>query len=98
MDEVNYSDSGKWPLAADGFEAHSMAKLVPDSDSQDPADWVSSIQVGGTPGAADFPDPNAPSTITQPISLSSTWKYQSSGTDLGTSWRSPSYSDSTWSS
>jgi autotransporter-associated beta strand protein len=97
MDEVNYSDSGKWPLAADGSGA-SMAKRIPDSDSQDPASWVSSIQVGGTPGARNFPDPNAPPVVTQPISAGATWKFESSGSDLGPSWTNPNYSDSAWSS
>ena len=95
IDEVSYSNTGKWPLAADGSGA-SMAKRVPDSDSQDPASWVSSIQVGGTPGLRNFSDPNTPATVTQPISSGTAWKYEASGTNLGTSWRSPGYSDSGW--
>lgn len=38
VDSVRYSDSGDWPVAADGM-GHSLEKIRPDAISDDPASW-----------------------------------------------------------
>ncbi len=55
MDEAEYGDSAPWPDAADGSGA-TLAKRVPASPSSPPENWRASAQVGGTPGAVNFPE------------------------------------------
>ena len=56
MDEMQYQDGGKWPAAPDGSGA-TLAKRDPDSASDAPGNWTSSVLAGGTPGARNFPAP-----------------------------------------
>src|SRR5580765_4765534 len=42
MDSLDYRDGGKWPLAADGSGA-TLAKRDPDSTSEEPEHWTSSV-------------------------------------------------------
>lgn len=39
---------------------------------------------------------NVTSEIVQLLDMTNTWRYDNSGSDLGTGWREPAYSDSTW--
>ncbi len=55
MDELEYGDSSPWPTAADGSGA-SLSKRLPGSPSSPAENWRASVQVGGTPGAANFPE------------------------------------------
>ncbi len=57
MDELEYSDSGAWPVAPDG-SGFTLAKIDPQSGNA-PANWAWSLQANGTPGAANFPAPPA---------------------------------------
>ncbi len=59
MDLVNYEDTGRWPIAADGSGA-SLAKLDPNTASGPVAAWAASRTVGGTPGAVNFPSADDP--------------------------------------
>jgi hypothetical protein len=91
MDEVDYSDSGSWPVAADGSGV-SLTKRNEDFSSPDAAHWTISAQTGGTPGAANFPPPPPPVTASL-ITLRSPWKYNNIGTDPGASWKDEAYDD-----
>jgi hypothetical protein len=53
MDEVDYGDGGRWPVAPDGSGV-TLAKFDPDTGSADPDNWTFSEQIGGTPGALNF--------------------------------------------
>ena len=55
MDELDYRDSGRWPIEADGAGA-TLAKRKPYSSSNQSGNWTHSSQVGGTPGTSNFPD------------------------------------------
>jgi|GEM_PF-3384881 len=55
MDGLEYGDSGAWPVAADGLGA-SLAKRVAASPSSPSENWRASHQVGGKPGAVNFPE------------------------------------------
>jgi hypothetical protein len=48
-------------------------------------------------GRPTLPQPAVTQTTT-PVVFTSTWKYDQSGTDLGTGWRQPGYSDAAWAS
>jgi hypothetical protein len=94
MDRFEYRDQGKWPVAPDGSGA-TLAKRNPDSTSADPEHWASSVVVDGTPGTRNFPA--AQTASPRPlIPLSALWRFEASGTDLGTAWRQQGYDDSGW--
>ena len=53
VDEVTYGVSGDWPTTPDGT-GPTLAKRAVSFASNTAASWVASLQVGGTPGAANF--------------------------------------------
>ncbi|HEX2751474.1 MAG TPA: LamG-like jellyroll fold domain-containing protein, partial [Verrucomicrobiales bacterium] len=80
MDEVDYGTGGKWPAGADGA-GPSLTKTNPNAASSEAANWTTSWQKGGTPGSANFPDPNAP--FVPPAGLISFWRMnEGSGTTI----------------
>src|SRR5881628_1815166 len=95
VDEVNYGVDGDWPVAPDGSGV-SLAKLDPETASGPAENWASSEQVGGTPGAENFPFLNGTAPGTRLLPIDTAWKYNDSGTDLGTAWRNAGYDDSSW--
>jgi hypothetical protein len=56
MDELDFGDDGRWPAAADGSGA-TLAKRRPYTANKPPENWAVSEQLGGTPGAVNFPAP-----------------------------------------
>ena len=95
MDAVDFGDGGSWPVGPDGSGA-TLAKRDPQSGSSPSVNWISSAQIGGTPGAENFPVFDATPDHSTLIHLDSTWRYDDSGTDLGTGWRNPSFNDTSW--
>ncbi len=95
MDSVNYGVEGDWPSGPDGAGV-SLAKRDPDLGSASPESWRMSAQIGGTPGQPNFPVTTPTSAATTLVALSQVWKYDQSGTDLGTAWRQPGYGDGAW--
>ncbi|RIK76533.1 MAG: hypothetical protein DCC68_19155 [Planctomycetota bacterium] len=90
LDRIDYHDEGAWPAGADGSGA-SLAKINQDSISGISSNWRASPQIGGTPGAVNFPTTTAPSTSVELISLDDTWNYDATNTDNGTAWRDPGF-------
>ncbi len=64
MDRITYNDTGRWPVAADGSGV-SLAKLDPNGASGLAAGWAASVQIGGTPGAVNFPSADDPGALRQ---------------------------------
>ena len=63
MDRLNFGDSGKWPVEADGSGA-TLAKINPNTASQPAENWTHSKKFGGTPGAVNFQGvSNAPEIV-----------------------------------
>ncbi|MCA9201015.1 MAG: lamin tail domain-containing protein, partial [Planctomycetales bacterium] len=98
IDFIEYSDGGDWTAAADGTGV-SLAKAIEDTTSQPAQNWTSSVQLGGTPGRANFPQVLTPpaDTIQTLVSLDSEWKFHDGGSDLGTAWRNAAFNDASWS-
>ncbi len=94
VDRLNYGTSGDWPVAPDGSGA-ALAKRDRDSGSGESTNWTTSAQIGGTPGAENFPGGSALAINLIPISAA--WKYEASGTDLGTGWKESAFNDAAWS-
>ncbi|CAN5134833.1 hypothetical protein BH23VER1_BH23VER1_32050 [soil metagenome] len=87
MDEIEYGDSGRWPVAPDGSGA-TLAKRMPYLPNKPPENWTASVQVGGTPGGPNFPaagEPD-PTTILALLALDSDWRFNEEGGDLGAGW------------
>ncbi len=76
MDELEYGTDNKWPAGADGA-GPSLVKSNPNAASEDAANWTTSWQHGGTPGAANFPDAGAP--FVPPTGLVSFWRMDEAG-------------------
>ena len=95
MDEVSYGDGGTWPVAPDGSGV-SLAKVAPFTASPPAESWHFSRQLGGTPGAENFPGADGP-VQTALLERDGTWRYNDDGADLGTAWRERSYDASSWS-
>ncbi len=93
MDEINYGTEGEWPGAPDRSGV-SLAKRNRDTGSAAAANWAASAQVGGTPGTDNFP--GASSSSIGLISIGTMWKYEASGTDLGTGWSAANFDDTAW--
>ncbi|HXG47246.1 MAG TPA: lamin tail domain-containing protein, partial [Methylomirabilota bacterium] len=75
VDEVEYGVDGNWPVAPDGSGV-SLAKRDRDSGSAAAASWTWSAQLGGTPGAENFP---TAAGFVAPPGLVSYWNFNEPG-------------------
>ncbi|MCA9265669.1 MAG: lamin tail domain-containing protein, partial [Planctomycetales bacterium] len=96
MNEVEYGDRDDWPAGPDGSGA-TLAKSRAQSASHVASNWTTSAQLGGTPGAANFLEAATVEQTTL-LSIDQVWRYEQSGTDLGTTWRDPGFNDNSWAS
>ncbi len=85
MDEISYGDSGVWPIGADGSGA-TLAKADPESATAFPGNWRASAEIGGTPGAVNFPESTQAGPDLPLIAIGGTWRYNETGDDLGANW------------
>ena len=96
MDRLSYADSGAWPTSPDGA-GPTLAKRHSDDGSEAASSWAASSQVGGTPGALNFPVPTEVSPRLL-FTLGGSWKCEASGADPGPLWVDPdNFSDAAWS-
>src|SRR4051812_27206841 len=95
VDSITYGVDGDWPVAPDGSGV-SLAKAEPDTASDVAANWKMSSQIGGTPGFLNFPLRAITRSSASAFMVEGTWKYEASGNDLGTAWRTANYDDSAW--
>jgi len=58
-DSISYGTDGDWPVGPDGAGV-SLAKLDRNTASGPAENWAMSEQVGGTPGAVNFPSGDPP--------------------------------------
>ncbi|HOU42599.1 MAG TPA: lamin tail domain-containing protein, partial [Promineifilum sp.] len=67
VDTVTYDESSPWPPEADG-DGPSLALLDETLDNALPASWAKSREIGGTPGAENFPPrPPVPAVVINEI-------------------------------
>jgi hypothetical protein len=83
IDQVTYSDSAPWPTAADGLGG-SLQLIDASQDNTRAFNWAAMT----------------PSTNSEPAqtltAIADVWKYNQTGTDLGTDWIATDYDDSSW--
>ncbi len=95
MESFSYGVDGDWPVGPDGGGV-SLAKRDPNFPSQAPEHWTVSTQIGGTPGAVNFSTAPVLGPKTTIVPVTAAWRYEDSGTDLGTAWRAPGFDDRSW--
>ena len=93
MDKLSYSDSGRWPVGADGSGA-TLSKRDPGSSGAEPEGWTASWETGGTPGARNFPEGLLLGPAQPAIGPGSNWIYLQ-GIDLGANWAQTAYTAGT---
>ena len=97
MDRMEYDDRGDWPVGPDGSGV-SLAKRDQNTFSDRAANWGSSVLIGGTPGRRNFGSDALASDVTLTlIDGDADWRYDDSGSDLGSHWQIPAFDDSNWS-
>lgn len=80
---VTYDANPPWPTPAPG-SGSSLQLIDPGQDSRRPGNWVS-VKTGS---------PSASPLLLVPLEQS--WRYDQSGSDLGTAWREPEFDDRSW--
>ncbi len=96
MDDLRYGSDGDWPLGPDRA-GPSLARRKVNLATSNPANWRASLENGGTPGRRNFSEP-IPEYRSQPLmELSTQWRFDDSGAELGTAWKDPRFDDSRWS-
>ena len=96
MDTMTYGDSGEWPVAADGSGA-TLAKRSGGLLSSKSASWTTSLLMGGTPGADNFPPPGLPIQHAF-LESSADWAFLDGSNPPPANWEAASFDDSTWAS
>ena len=93
MDRLSWTDSGRWPVGADGSGA-SLSKRLPGSGGGEPEGWTASWQTGGTPAVRNFPEGLLLGPAQSQIAQGSSWIYLQ-GVDLGENWEQTAYTAET---
>ncbi|YCM43698.1 lamin tail domain-containing protein [Verrucomicrobiaceae bacterium 227] len=94
MDEVDYSDSGQWPVGPDGSGA-TLSKIDSSLLSEKSSSWRTSTQIGGTPGALNFPQTTAPIPHVF-VASDAAWRFEDSGSTPPANWNSTNFNDNAW--
>src|SRR6185436_16370413 len=83
IDQLSYGVDGDWPVAPNGA-GPSLARRRANLRGADAANWRASAQMGGTPGAENFPTRPPIILSNTLVAIEGVWKFDDSGTDLGT--------------
>lgn len=94
MDSIRYRTQGDWPVAPDGSGV-SLAKRAINLASEPAENWRASAQMGGTPGAPNFPTAIAVDPITW-VGSTQIWRVENSGADPGANWRGADFDAASW--
>ncbi len=92
MDELTYSDNGKWPIGADGSGATLARRRA--SAAAGPAEWTTSTSLGGTPGGENF-EFVSPIDRTL-VATRASWKYRDDDAAPPANWFERTFDDSGW--
>ena len=96
MDELNYGDSDQWPVGPDGSGA-TLAKIEGSLLSGKSSSWMTSPKIGGTPGAVNLPEGEAPIAHVL-VATDASWKYLDTGAQPASTWQTTAFNDEAWDS
>ncbi|MDG2124251.1 MAG: hypothetical protein P8J87_11160, partial [Verrucomicrobiales bacterium] len=96
MDDLAYGDDGDWPTGPDGSGA-TLVKRDQISANSRPANWTTSPNLGGSPGASNFPIAGQPPKTHSLIQLDSNWTYRDTNSPPPADWATTGFDDSSWS-
>ena len=82
LDHVRFAAQAPWPEAADG-QGGSLQLIDARQDNSRVGNWSAAAWLGAGPSR-------------QLLVMTNFWRYDQSGTDLGTAWREAGYNDATW--
>ncbi|MES2709025.1 MAG: lamin tail domain-containing protein [Verrucomicrobiota bacterium] len=94
MDELEYSDSGDWPVGPDGGGVTLARRKAGAGDN--PPQWTASNEIGGTPGRGNFLEAGGAPTRVRLVSTGATWSYLDNGTVPAANWRDLSFDAAAW--
>ncbi len=83
IDHLTYANSEPWPPNANGLGS-SLQLLDAAQDNSRVSNWAAAKLMTNTTPSINL------------IPMSKSWKYNQSGTDLGSNWMNPDYDDSGW--
>ncbi|MFC1757565.1 lamin tail domain-containing protein [Planctomycetota bacterium] len=95
MNEVDYSDGGQWPVGPDG-SGFTLAKYNQRTASHDAANWTTSLQESGTPGAANFFEEGSINRTTLMGSGVPVTAMIPTDGSLGLTWTEVGFDDASW--
>ncbi len=95
MDEISYQDGGAWPTGADGSGA-TLTRQNENRASAGAEAWRASFQLGGTPGARNFPSTTP--IIRSHVTLGDSWKYRDADAAPPADWNAAAFVDTAWAS
>ena len=95
MNSVDYSDAGVWPVGPDGSGA-TLAKFKNNTASEDPSNWTTSLQIGGTPGQSNFFQDGSVNRTTLLASGAEAKAFVPTNGSLGLTWTEIGFDDSSW--
>ena len=95
MNRVDYRDGGDWPVGADG-SGFSLAKQDKSTASSVPANWTTSLQNDGTPGALNFVPVAQPTTEILVDEGDQARLLVPTNNSLGSSWTESTFDDNSW--
>ncbi len=93
---VDYNDRRRWPSAADGT-GHSLVLRNPYADPGASQNWTWSLELGGSPGRANYPEPLV--TEHTHIEPHEVWRYCKGTTAPSvpsSAWRGLEFDDAAW--
>ncbi|MCB9690093.1 MAG: lamin tail domain-containing protein [Alphaproteobacteria bacterium] len=93
IDSVAYGADDPWPAGADGT-GYALAKIRADGPGDRAEAWTVGRRLGGTPGAPNEVDPDAPPVVVPLVPRDATWAFSADPVDPG--WADPTYDDSGW--
>ncbi len=82
LDEVRFEADPPWPQAANG-QGGALQLIDALQDNGRVGNWAAVVSLG-------------PTQPRQLLVMTNLWRYEQSGTDLGTAWSEPGYNDAAW--
>ncbi|MSP91201.1 MAG: hypothetical protein EXR79_05295 [Myxococcales bacterium] len=95
LDTITYASTSPWPVIPDGSGA-TLAKRHGGGVSGRAESWTASAQVGGTPGAANFPQAATTPAVLPWVAKDAVWHYHAGAPPPPAQWAALAFDDAAW--